>query len=125
MLITWILFTAVGVYIFIKRYAMYRKIDSCAIAEVTDITKLGVDEYGRMYAIKYKVFADEELEMYQTPCHKKMKIGTQKVLYYQSDDLQKNHYFKTIKTWDRRLNMPLLMLVFGIILMAAELFKIF
>ena len=123
MIMTWLLFIAVGVFIFAKRYAMYKKIDSCAMAEVTDVTPLGVDENGRTYAIKYKVFADEDLEIYQTPCHKKLKIGTQKVLYYQSNDLQKNHYFKTIKTWDKRLNIPIIMLISGIILIIAEICK--
>lgn len=125
MLIAWLLFTAFGLFVFLKRLKMNKKIDSCAVAEVVEVKDLGVNEDGKIYAIHYKVFADVDLDFYDTPCKKRQKVGAQKVLYYQSDDLQKNHYFKTLKSFDSRLITPIGMILVGTVLTIFEVIKMF
>ena len=105
----------VGVWLLIKFWLKHRKIDTESIAVVKEIIDLGRgDGLRKMYAIKYEIQASEPFPLLVTPVTKKPQIETMQTIFYEKEDPKKNHFFKTVGQFDKRIVAPLLLTLFGI-----------
>lgn len=107
---------AFGIYALIKLLNKHKLIDTESIAVVTEVTDLGRSDGRKVFAIKYDVKCSTPFHIYETPCKKERRIGTERVIFFQKDDPKNNYYFKTIGQFDKRLIMPCAVILCGVIL---------
>ena len=105
-----------GIYLLRKRVQLNKKVDTESLAEVIEVIPLGMSDLQRAYAIKYTIHSSSPFELLVTPTNKKEKLGKTKTIYYEEANPKENYYFKTIKTWDSRLFVPICMIGFSIVL---------
>ena len=105
-----------GVFLLRKRIELNKKIDTESLAEVIEIIPLGIADFQRAYAIKYKVHSSTPFELLVSPTNKKEKIGKTKTVYYEEENPKENFYFKTFFSFDRRFFGPLCFIAFSVIL---------
>lgn len=106
-----------GVYVFIMRFKKSRRIDTESVAVVKEVRPLGRDDGRKVYAILYEVQSHDPFDLLDTPCKKIYKPGKKRSIFYEKAEPQKNFYFKTLFQFDRRLYIPILMILSGIMLM--------
>ena len=111
-----ILTCLMGIYLLRKRVQLNKKVDTESLAEVIEVIPLGMSDLQRAYAIKYTIHSSSPFELLVTPTNKKEKLGKTKTIYYEEANPKENYYFKTIKTWDSRLFVPICMIGFSIVL---------
>ena len=111
-----ILTCLMGIYLLRKRVQLNKKVDTESLAEVIEVIPLGMSDLQRAYAIKYTIHSSSPFELLVTPTNKKEKLGKTKTIYYEEANPKENYYFKTIKTWDKRLFVPICMIGFSIVL---------
>ena len=115
-LILAILTCLMGIYLLRKRVQLNKKVDTESLAEVIEVIPLGISDLQKAYAIKYTIHSSAPFELLVTPTNKKEKLGKTKTIYYEEANPKENYYFKTIKTWDKRLFVPICMIGFSIVL---------
>lgn len=108
---------AIGIFALIKVIQRSRRIDTESIAEVVDVQDLGHSGVKKVYAIKYEVKASTPFNIYETPCKKQRKLGTQRTIFYEESDPKNNFYFKTLGQFDKRIIFPIAIICCGIILL--------
>lgn len=113
-----------GIMLSILRFKKHKTIDTKSIAEVKEIRKLGMDEGRKVYAIFYTVKTDEPFEICRTPVRRREKIGTQKIIYFDSND-HKNYYFQKFKSFDYRLIFPVVITICGLFVLIYSIVSLF
>ena len=103
----------------------HSKIDTESIAVVQSVQDLGIDDFKKVYAIKYDIKSSDPFELIVSPCKKILKPGKERVVFYEKDNPQRNYYFKTIGQFDRRFLLPVLLLLASLITIAAPIFELF
>lgn len=114
-----------GVYLTIIRFKKHKTIDTKSVAEVKEVRKLGLDEGRKTYAIFYKILTDEPFEICRTPVRKREKLGSQKIIYFDSNNPKKNYYFQKIKSFDYRLIFPIVITFCGIVVLTYSIVSLF
>lgn len=113
-----------GIMLSILRFKKHKTIDTKSVAEVKEIRKLGMDEGRKVYAIFYTVKTDEPFEICRTPVRRREKIGTQKIIYFDSND-HKNYYFQKFKSFDYRLIFPVVITICGLFVLTYSIVSLF
>ncbi len=114
-----------GVYLTVIRFKKHKTIDTKSVAEVKEVRKLGLDEGRKTYAIFYKILTDEPFEICRTPVRKREKLGSQKIIYFDSNNPKKNYYFQKIKSFDHRLIFPIVITFCGIVVLTYSIVSLF
>jgi hypothetical protein len=114
-LVCGILSVIFGLFSFIKVWRKHKLIDTESIAVVNSVQDLGRTDGLKVYAIKYDVKSSEPFELLVTPCKKALSIGKERTIYYEKDNPNQNHYFKSIGQFDARLLAPTFLFSIGLI----------
>lgn len=117
--------TAVGIFAFVKVLKKHKKIDTESLAVVKEVQSLGRDDGRKVYAIRYDVLATEPFELLSTPCKKALRPGTERTVFYEKSNPNKNHYFKMVRQFDRRFIMPCAIIFCGIVIIASLIAQAF
>ena len=98
---------ALGIFLFIRTLKNHRRIDTESIAEVSKVEPLGRSDMKPVYAIWYSIKSSAPFDLLVTPCKKPLDIGERRGIFYEKDNAQKNYYFKTIGSLDKRFVIPI------------------
>jgi len=99
----------------------HKRIDTESIAVVKEVESLGRDDGRKIFATWYDVKSSEPFDLLDTPCKKNLPIGTERVVFYEKEDPNNNHYFKTFRQFDKRFIMPSALFFAGFVVAAAAI----
>lgn len=119
-----VLGASLGFFSLRRAILRHRLIDTESVGIITEVQDLGISNGRKAYAIKYKIQAHEPFELVDAPCKKKMRPGSQRTVFYEKQNPNKNYYFKTIAQFDRRLLSPGFLSIAGIALFLYGIGKI-
>lgn len=102
---------AVGIFMFIKALKKHKRIDTESIAIVKEIQYLGRDDGNKVYGIKYSVMCSTPYEFWVTPTRRLVKVGKERVVFFESSDPKKNYFFKKLGRFDTRFIMPSFLII--------------